>query len=241
MERAKKIYKFEKKIRSNRESILIGIILGFLLAIEISSIAVKSSKGCDIPMDTSKEAFELSKETEIPIIEERESLGHLIIIDVEPDTISEELNEEPTIENTEEEMQYSKSIDQNVFDYFYIAGNKNNIPGEILQAIAKRESNYDPLAVSESNDHGLMQLNECNFDYLESVGITDVYNPYMSIDGACYLINNIRKEVKTDDWNLILMSYNMGVTGARRLYESGVTSSNYSRDVLRIAESMKGE
>lgn len=128
------------------------------------------------------------------------------------------------------------NIDEDVVNYMYKAGEEQNIPGEILQAIAKIESNYNPNAVSKTNDHGLMQINASNFGWLSEKGINDWYDPYQSIDAAIIIINETRKSANTDNWNKILMAYNSGVGNAKKKWKKGIYSSTYSKEVLSLAE-----
>lgn len=128
-------------------------------------------------------------------------------------------------------------IDRDIVDYMYKVGEEHDIPGEILQAIAKIESNYDPDAISKSNDHGLMQINASNFKWLSKKGINDWYDPYQSIDAAIIIIEETRKSANTNnDWNKILMAYNSGVGNAKKKWKKGIYSSAYSKEVLATAE-----
>lgn len=151
---------------------------------------------------------------------------------------TEEILAEPLI--VEESIIYEDTgdIDKSVIDYMYKAGEEHDIPGEILQAIAKVESNYNPNAISKTNDHGLMQINASNFKWLGKRGITDWYDPYQSIDAAIIIITETRKSANTDNWGKILMAYNSGIGNAKKKWKKGVYSSSYSREVLSMAEEL---
>lgn len=126
-----------------------------------------------------------------------------------------------------------------LFSYMDKVGEENNIPPEILQAMAKIESEFNPNAISLSNDHGLMQINACNFSTLRKMGISNFYDPYQSVDAAIIIINLIRDNCsssKGNSWHYILMSYNMGQANANKRWKQGQYSSSYSREVLNEAK-----
>ena len=55
---------------------------------------------------------------------------------------------------------------------------RQGVPFEIAIAVIERESSYQPDAVSDTGDFGLMQINICNHRWLyEELGITDVMDP----------------------------------------------------------------
>ena len=55
---------------------------------------------------------------------------------------------------------------------------RQGVPFEIALAVIERESSYQPDAVSDTGDFGLMQINICNHRWLyEELGITDVMDP----------------------------------------------------------------
>lgn len=139
---------------------------------------------------------------------------------------------------TEESLRIypDENLDGCLQQYMKEKAEANDIPFEILLAIAKKESNYNPKAKSNTGDHGLMQINEGNFDWLAEKGITDYYDPYQSIDASVAILNDIRECYNIyQDWHAILMCYNMGYSAASEHWENGTTSSYYSRTVMGYA------
>lgn len=73
-------------------------------------------------------------------------------------------------------------------------GKKYNIAPELLWAIAKTESNFNPFSLNinknGSTDFGLMQINSIHLVELEKFGIKqeDLYNPNVSIDVGAYVL-----------------------------------------------------
>jgi soluble lytic murein transglycosylase-like protein len=105
----------------------------------------------------------------------------------------------------------------------------------LTRAILRHESNGEVKALNYnkngSHDKGLMQINSCNFDWLhEELGITDFYDPRQNIQCGCYILGLLSQ--KYTNVHRILMSYNMGETQTRKLWNRGIRSSRYSRKVM---------
>lgn len=77
---------------------------------------------------------------------------------------------------------------------------KYNVPAELLWAIAKTESNFNPFSSNTnkngSTDFGLMQINSIHLVELKQFGINqeDLYNPYVSIDVGAYVLSKCIKK-----------------------------------------------
>lgn len=109
---------------------------------------------------------------------------------------------------------------------------------EIILGMMWRESHFKADAVSNTGDYGIMQINECNHDYLrDSLGIVDIMDPYRNIEGGVYIFSTLMH--KYEDAHKALMAYNMGSGGAAKHWARGTYSSNYSRDILNKAELIK--
>lgn len=120
------------------------------------------------------------------------------------------------------------------------AANTFGTPLNILYAVAFRESSF---RVDATNGFcwGLMQINECNFDWLQDelsyYGVMDIKNnPRDNLMAASYLLN--KYYVKYADWNLALMCYNCGERGAQKQWAKGWYSSAYSRSIIEYSESL---
>ena len=124
-------------------------------------------------------------------------------------------------------------------DYINEECNENNVEYELVLAIMKVESDYNPKEVSETNDYGIMQINECNHDELKSkLNITDFLDPYDSTKAGVYMLSNYKW---CENESQMLMCYNMGVAGARKCWKQGVYESSYSRKVLKEKEKLGGK
>lgn len=114
---------------------------------------------------------------------------------------------------------------------------KYNVPFALALAVAEKESNFNPGAVSKTDDHGLMQINRCNFEYLYSKGI-DPLTYKGNIEAGILLLSENLKLYGEED--LAVMAYNCGRTGAKRLWDKGTYSTAYSRAVMELYEKWLG-
>lgn len=109
-----------------------------------------------------------------------------------------------------------------------------------VMALIQRESNYNPDVISKTNDYGLMQINEINHPYLqEQLGITDFTEPYGNVRAGMFILRKLFEKYETSE--KVLMAYNMGETGASRLWEQGIFEINYSKSVLQIQQELNAE
>ncbi|HEX4902498.1 MAG TPA: lytic transglycosylase domain-containing protein [Acidimicrobiales bacterium] len=88
---------------------------------------------------------------------------------------------------------------------FESAGRRHGVAPELLAAVAKAESGYDPRAVSHAGAQGLMQLMPGT---AKGLGVTDPFDPAQAVDGAARLLaDNLRRFGSTE---LALAAYNAG-------------------------------
>lgn len=112
----------------------------------------------------------------------------------------------------------------------------------LMLAIAEIESNGKPDAVGKTNDYGLMQINKINHKWLEEeLGITDWFDARQNTEAACYIINWLRDtyEPCAEDTSCLLMAYNMGEDGARKLWDKGIYESKYSKKVMEVERKIR--
>mgnify|MGYP005808410629 CR=1 FL=1 len=100
-------------------------------------------------------------------------------------------------------------------------------------ALMSKESGYTAEAVSGTGDYGIMQINTVNHGWLrEELGITDFLDAEQSIDAGTEMLARLSE--KYGDPHKVLMAYNMGEGGAAKLWAQGITSSEYSRDIMSL-------
>lgn len=130
------------------------------------------------------------------------------------------------------------SLDVDVQEFTYYLSYGYNIDFYLLMALMEQESMYKADEISSTNDYGLMQINKCNHEWLsEELGITDFLDPYQNVMAGTYEIHRLFE--KYQDTNKVLMAYNMGESGARKLWNQGIYETNYTRSVAEKYESIK--
>lgn len=106
-----------------------------------------------------------------------------------------------------------------------------------VMAIANHETGYDTNAIGDGgNSIGMMQINTpWHTERLADLGITDLTDPVQSAKVAVSILQGL-----TDTYGYEtashsqLMAYNMGAKGARKAMDGGYSSTEYSREVMRI-------
>lgn len=128
---------------------------------------------------------------------------------------------------------YQSSGGSDFEDYFRIAAETYQIPENLLKAVAKAESDFNPNAVSSCGAQGVMQLMPST---ARALGVSNSFDPAQNImGGAKYL----RQQLDTFDGDVskALAAYNAG-PGAVKKYD-GIPpyreTQNYVTKVLSYA------
>ncbi len=103
------------------------------------------------------------------------------------------------------------------------------VPFALAVAVAEQETRFNPDATSSTNDFGLMQINRINFEWLRERGI-DPLTDAGNIEAGVLILSKALK--RYGEIELALMAYNCGDTGAKRLWDAGTYSTQYSRQVM---------
>lgn len=109
---------------------------------------------------------------------------------------------------------------------------------KLVLAIISVESSFRCNAYNETTDCcGLMQINRINLPVLrDKLGVTDLFNAYENAIGGIYLL---RQALNYDgDTEHALLIYNNGIGNAKKLFYKGVHSTEYSRKVLAVRDSL---
>jgi hypothetical protein len=109
----------------------------------------------------------------------------------------------------------SERIEKAVAD----ASEKYGVNANLIKAIIKTESNFDPNAVSSAGAKGLMQLMPCN---IEHYGVNDAFNIEQNIDAGTRHIKDYLKSYN-NDLNMALAAYNFG---PGNMASRGISSSS---------------
>lgn len=109
---------------------------------------------------------------------------------------------------------------------------------DIVIALIEKESTFRENVISSTNDYGYMQINECNHEWLsEELSINDFLDGKQNILAGVYVLSGLYE--KYEDIGLALMAYNCGERGAKKLWEQGIYSTEYSRAIMEIAEGLQ--
>ena len=133
-------------------------------------------------------------------------------------------------------------LDSDVQEFIYYLSKGYNMDFTFVMAIIQQESGYQPDAVSNTDDYGLMQINKVNHGYItEEIGVTNYLDPYDNVRAGMFILRKLFEKYETPE--KVLMAYNLGESGAKALWDKGVFETNYSKSVQRIQSelnSMKG-
>lgn len=111
-------------------------------------------------------------------------------------------------ESFETYLNKSTSLDE-IFDK---ASKKYNVPVNLLKAIAKAESDFNPKAISKAGAQGIMQLMPGT---AKELGVTDPFDPEQNIMGGAKYISSLLKRYNGDT-KLALAAYNAGMNNVKK-------------------------
>lgn len=133
-------------------------------------------------------------------------------------------------------------LDSDVQEFIYYLSKGYNMDFTFVMAIIQQESGYQPDAVSNTDDYGLMQINKVNHGYItDEIGVTNYLDPYENVRAGMFILRKLFEKYETPE--KVLMAYNLGESGAKALWDKGVFETNYSKSVQQIQSelnNMKG-
>lgn len=134
------------------------------------------------------------------------------------------INNLETLNNTQnsikiESTNKDKTINERIDSAISIYSKKYGVDENLIRAIIKVESNFNPNTVSKAGAKGLMQLMPEN---CKDLGISDPFNIEQNIDGGTRHIKEYLDKYN-GDVEMALMAYNGGPT---RMARRGVKSIN---------------
>jgi soluble lytic murein transglycosylase-like protein len=97
-------------------------------------------------------------------------------------------------------------------DLIVEACEKHQVPANLVRAVIKAESNFNPKAVSRSGAKGLMQLMPAT---AKNLGVKDPFNPRQNIEGGVRLLRQLLNRYD-NQLDLALAAYNAGTVAVDR-------------------------
>lgn len=138
-------------------------------------------------------------------------------------------NVEVTNKNLSEKEQIEDAVKR--------ASKKYGLDENLIKAVIKTESNFNPRVVSHAGAKGLMQIMPANFKHL---GVTNPFDIYQNVDAGTKLLKEY-----IDKYNgnveMGLMAYNggptrmknRGVTSVEHIYKMPKETQNYVKKVMK--------
>jgi hypothetical protein len=125
-------------------------------------------------------------------------------------------------------------MDEEMQEFIYCLSYANDIEFPFVMALITQESYFASDIISGTNDYGLMQINTVNHEMLtETLGVSDFLDPYQNTRSGIFILSKLFE--KYEDPVKVLMAYNMGETGARRLWNKDVHETKYSNKIMKTA------
>lgn len=126
-------------------------------------------------------------------------------------------------------------MDEELQEFIYCLSYECNIDYSFIMGLIQTESQFNPNIISSTNDYGLMQINKVNHKWLqEKLGITDFLDPHQNVRAGTYILRNLFEKYENPE--LVLMAYNMGENGAKKLWDKGIYESDYTNKVFSNAQ-----
>lgn len=129
-------------------------------------------------------------------------------------------------------------LDEEIQEFIYCLAYGYNIDYAFVMALIETESTFKPNVISSTNDYGLMQINKVNHGWLEEeLGVSDFLDPYQNTRSGIYILRNLFE--KYEEPEKVLMAYNMGEGGAKKLWDKGIYETDYSNKVIQNMNGIK--
>ena len=148
--------------------------------------------------------------------------------------------EVPELKSGEEFVPLDVPISEDLQEFIFYLSEGYEIDFTFVMALIQQESSFRVDVISESSDYGLMQVNKKNHASItETLGVTDFLEPYNNVRSGMFILRKLFEKYETPE--KVLMAYNLGESGAARLWEKGVFETNYSRSILQYQQKFNEE
>lgn len=153
-----------------------------------------------------------------------------------PEKIQQTTTSETTTQmNVEVQTIYNIPLSDELQIYTQEICKEYKVPFDLVIGVMFVESTFDPNA-KNGDCYGLMQVNAINAEELKNIGVYDLTDAKQNIKSGVYLLS---KALRKYDISEALIVYNWGESGAKEKLNSGITSTDYTRKVLRYAAGLE--
>ena len=155
----------------------------------------------------------------------------------EPSEAAPEAQERPEAQ-VSRYIYYNVPLADDLQEYTQDLCNEYGVQYELVLALMSAESGYRTDVISKTSDYGIMQINKVNHERLtKALGITDFLEPKQNIEAGINMIAEISEKYHTPEE--ILMVYNKGHAGAKKLWNQGITTTKYTSRVLQRMDELE--
>lgn len=142
----------------------------------------------------------------------------------------------PALKETTTFAPFPVPLDVNIQWYINAQCEVKQIPTTLVLALIWQETRYINDVVGSQGELGLMQVHPVNAAEVAKVlNVTNLLDPYQNCKAGLYILDRCMEQ--TDTLDKALMIYNLGYTGAKAQWQTGVCSTEFSRSVLaKMAE-----
>jgi hypothetical protein len=152
----------------------------------------------------------------------------------------ENLKELPAVEWGGDFKPLDVPMDEDLQEYVHYLSQGYDVEFSFVMAVIEHESSFKADTISSTNDFGLMQINKVNHKWLTAnLGINDFLDPYQNTKAGVHMLNDLFQ--KYEEPAKVLMAYNCGESGARKLWNQGIYETSYSRSIMKQAAIYESE
>lgn len=153
-----------------------------------------------------------------------------------PEKIQQTTTSETTTQmNIEVQTIYNIPLSDELQIYTQEVCKEYKVPFDLVIGVMFVESTFNQSA-RNGNCYGLMQVNDINTEELKNIGVYDLIDAKQNIKSGVYLLS---KALRKYDISEALIVYNWGESGAKKKLNSGITSTDYTRTVLKYAAGLE--
>ena len=145
-----------------------------------------------------------------------------------------------TMPTTAKVHYFNVPLSEGLQRYIYEICADEDVPVTLVMAMIEQGSGFDAEKISPSGDYGLMQISTVNRTRLSAqFGNTKTLDPYQNVFCGIKIVSSLLGSY--EDYGDALLAYDLGDYGAKKAHESGITSTKYTRAVLKSMRKYEAE